>query len=386
MGVVNAKVAVVICNWNKKDDILKCIASVLDQDYQELDTYVVDNASSDGSAEAIAQAYPEVTVIVNEENLGGSGGFNTGLRAALTKDYHYIWLLDNDVVADRQALSKLVHFLSGNEDAGMAGSKLYYMSQPDLVQEFGAWIDWDNAYIKPNKKYHSEARDGEITENAEVDYVPACSVLVRTDAVRKCGLMNESNFLYWDDMEWGFKFKQNRYKVYAVADSKVWHNMGTANKRNLLPTYYFWRNRIRFFKKYGNAKTFDALMEDLFTAQFTCSVFQKDNTRKVIEKAMLDGLNDRGGPIAGAGSNDLDIDRPRKYLDDYPEEEKKRLRYLDLDHVIANAPFEDAGDRFLIYRDKYHNLLPSGVAFGFQGEYRSQKADFLSGIKERLRA
>ncbi len=84
------KIGVVICNYNKRDYVLNCIASMLKQSV-EADIYVVDNASADGSAEAVRQKYgQQVTLIENKDNLGGSGGFNTGLRRVLQEDYTYI--------------------------------------------------------------------------------------------------------------------------------------------------------------------------------------------------------------------------------------------------------------------------------------------------------
>ncbi len=98
------KIGVVICNYNKRDYVLNCIASMLKQSV-EADIYVVDNASADGSAEAVRQKYgQQVTLIENKDNLGGSGGFNTGLRRVLQEDYTYIMLMDNDVVADVDAV------------------------------------------------------------------------------------------------------------------------------------------------------------------------------------------------------------------------------------------------------------------------------------------
>lgn len=92
--------------------MLNCIQSVLESKYTDYDLYVVDNASSDGSAEAIREKYgSQVKVLVNAENLGGSGGFNTGLRKALEKGYEYLYCLDNDVLVDENAMGELVEFL-----------------------------------------------------------------------------------------------------------------------------------------------------------------------------------------------------------------------------------------------------------------------------------
>ena len=85
------KIGIVICNYNKKDYVLNCIQSVLESKNQDFDLYVADNASTDGSVEAIEKTYGDaVTVLVNPENLGGSGGFNLGIRKILEKGYEYL--------------------------------------------------------------------------------------------------------------------------------------------------------------------------------------------------------------------------------------------------------------------------------------------------------
>ena len=88
---MSARIGIVICNYNKEDYIVNCIKSILASTMKDFDIYVVDNASTDHSVERIREAYAgQVTLIVNQENLGGSGGFNTGLREALKQDYQYL--------------------------------------------------------------------------------------------------------------------------------------------------------------------------------------------------------------------------------------------------------------------------------------------------------
>lgn len=102
-------IGVVICNYNKKDFVLQCVQSVLESKEKNFDIYVVDNASSDGSAEALKKAYGNrITVIENKENLGGSGGFNTGLRIVRDKGYSYFMCLDDDAAVDENALSVFI--------------------------------------------------------------------------------------------------------------------------------------------------------------------------------------------------------------------------------------------------------------------------------------
>ena len=87
---------VVICNWNKKDDVIECLDSVYDARIAKMSVIVVDNASTDGSIEALENYNKfSFTLIKNVQNLGGSGGFNTGINAALKIGCEYIHLLDN---------------------------------------------------------------------------------------------------------------------------------------------------------------------------------------------------------------------------------------------------------------------------------------------------
>ena len=103
-----APIGIVICNYNKKDFVADCIRSVTESKVHNFDIYVVDNASTDGSVKAIREEFGDsVTVLENKENLGGSGGFNTGLRLVRDKGYEYFVCLDKDVLVDENAILAL---------------------------------------------------------------------------------------------------------------------------------------------------------------------------------------------------------------------------------------------------------------------------------------
>lgn len=291
-------VAVIICNYNKKEYVLQCIKSVMDLTFQNFDLYVVDNASTDGSADAIEEVYGEKVILIrNKENLGGSGGFNTGMRLALGKGYKYLYLLDNDVVLDEQALAELYGYMEKHDHVGVVGSLLYSMDSPVEIQEMGAEIDWDNFYIKP--KFKGNLENKAIPLEFECDYVPACSMLVRTEAVIKAGLMDEGNFIYWDDIEWGYRIKQHGYRVVAYAKSKVWHKMGVAAKTNTFGTYFFWRNRVNFFVRALDKEEIyrfaEKLFAEIFQAMYACNYTGKFNSARTIIFAVEDAINNIRG-------------------------------------------------------------------------------------------
>ena len=105
-------VQVIIVTWNKEKDVTRLLEQLEHINYPEnkYEVTVVDNSSSDNTVQSIESGYPSVHLIRNHENLGGAGGFNTGMRWALENrpESKYMWLLDNDVLVDRNALSELV--------------------------------------------------------------------------------------------------------------------------------------------------------------------------------------------------------------------------------------------------------------------------------------
>lgn len=259
---------IVICNYNKCDYVLGCIQSVLESKTDDYDLYVVDNASTDDSVEKIQELYGDrLNLIVNEENLGGSGGFNTGIRKVVSAGYKYVWCLDNDVLVDEEALTYLVKFLDEHEETGMVGSKVYHMENPDYVQQFGITIDFNELCVEA--KYLNEFEDGTMPEVVYSDAVAACSVLVRTSLIKEIGPMPEANFLYWDDTEWGYRCNRAGYKVASYGKSKVLHAMGAKKESvNTFPVYYAWRNWINFFIKYTPEENMERVAETFIQSVF----------------------------------------------------------------------------------------------------------------------
>lgn len=254
-------IGVVICNYNKKDFVLQCVQSVLESKEKNFDIYVVDNASSDGSAEALKKAYGNrITVIENKENLGGSGGFNTGLRIVRDKGYSYFMCLDDDAAVDENALSVLYHYMEEHTDTGMAGCRVYHTQMPDYIQQSGLLIDFDNCTAK--------------TIGAD---------------------MPEDNFIYWDDMEWGYRIKLAGYRVVTLAEAKALHQMGANTKKeNTFINYYMWRNRTNFFMRFTPEAQMEAMSVKVLGAVFDAmyeSMFREEhNVRQTISYAFYDAL------------------------------------------------------------------------------------------------
>lgn len=288
------EVGIVICNYNKSSYVLKCIESVFASEFTDFDLFVVDNASTDDSVEAIEKMYGDcVTVLKNKENLGGSGGFNTGIRKVLEEGYPYLYCLDNDVQITPGAIGSLYEFLKANPGVGMAGSKVHHLQAPEYVQQMGLNIHFDS--FSAETLYADVLDEGQIPEVVYCDTVAACSLMIPTKVVREVGAMPEDNFIYWDDMEWGYLVKKAGYEVAAISASKVFHEMSANVRReNTFSTYYLWRNNLYFFMKYTPKKQWESmsfiLLRAVFDAMYESMYREEHNVAATIQYAFFDAM------------------------------------------------------------------------------------------------
>lgn len=311
--------AIIICNYNKKDYILNCISSVLKQTYQGFDVYVVDNASTDGSAEAIENEFHnKIILIKNQENLGGSGGFNTGMRKALQHDYKYLLLLDNDVQLAEDAVEILYHTMEKAPNIGFQGCKILKMDHPEFIQEFAARVDYENMVV--DLRHAGEKDSNNLLDLEDCDSVPACALLVRTDIVKQIGLMPEDNFVSWDDIEWCVRCIRAGYRVVANGNARVWHKGSVNVATNTFGVYYAYRNKIEFFMKYMQTENTGQpvdeavienrahkILDDVFRAVYACNYTKRYNRVKTIMDALMDALILKKGPAENYQIRENDI-------------------------------------------------------------------------------
>lgn len=332
-------IGIVICNYNKRDFVLDCIRSVQESRVQNFDIYMVDNASTDDSVAAVEKEFGDtVTILQNSENLGGSGGFNTGLRVVLEQGYEYFVCLDNDVLVDENAIQALYEYMEENPDVGMAGSRVYHMQMPDYIQQCGLLIDFDHCGAET--LYADCLEDGTLPDVIECDTVATCSVMIRGSVIRQtdAGIMPEDNFIYWDDMEWGHRIHLAGYRIVTLAASKVLHQMGANVKRpDTFLDYYMWRNRTNFFMRYTPEEKLEEMsvqaLGAIFDAMYESMFREEHNVMQSISYAWHDAM---AGVRGKADSfkilkNDANDDK----LADYVKDKKTYA-------IVADGQEEDA--------------------------------------------
>lgn len=269
-------VSVVIVSYNTRELLVSCLKSVeASRGVGEIEIIVVDNASIDGSRDAVRKEFPAVKLIESDTNLGFSGATNLGMDAA---DGRYVFLLNSDAEVRPDGVKLMRDFMDANPGAGAAGPRLVYDdgrtqpsidSVPNLLTEFlhlfrlTRLIPGETARraIAPMMSKFSgktvgtyfKTYDGGLEPYA-VDCVSGACMIVRADAVKKIGGLDTLFFMYMEDMDWCVRFKEGGYGVFYVPEVEVVHHVGrsaAADKliaENTLVARY--ASRLRFFAKH----------------------------------------------------------------------------------------------------------------------------------------
>ena len=237
--------SVIIPNWNGRRFLEECIDSLKGQTFQDFETILVDNGSTDGSADFAQERYGEfLRILRNKENLGFAGGNNVGIRMARGE---YIVLLNNDTAADPYWLEELVKAARFDPAIGMWGSKVCSYDQRDRIDGVGELIYWDGL-CRARGQYEKD-RGAYPTE--EIFFPQGCGAMYRKSLFDGIGLFDEDFFAYADDSDIGIRARLAGWKCLFVPDAVIYHkSSGTAGQHSPLKAFYVERNRFWLTIKY----------------------------------------------------------------------------------------------------------------------------------------
>ncbi|MBC7882826.1 MAG: glycosyltransferase family 2 protein [Anaerolineae bacterium] len=252
---MGAKVAAVLVNWKNWPDTLAAVASLEKQTLLP-QIVVVDNGSpNDSEVQLRQQLARSVTVLQSGQNLGWAGGCNLGIHHALERGAEWIWLINNDAVADPLALEKLVACCETDAQVAACGSLIYELDAPQVIWFAGGKIDlWrgTTSHVGIGQQDH-----GQFPEPIATEYLTGCSLLIRRSALEQVGFLSENYFLYYEDPDWCLKARSLGWRVMLVPDSKVWHRQGNSAREagGLSPThaYYDTRSNLYFIERHCGA-------------------------------------------------------------------------------------------------------------------------------------
>lgn len=243
---VRPRVSIVVPNFNGKHLLKECLDSIKKLHYGNYEVIVVDNSSSDGSAEMVREQYPWARLLATERIKIGEA-CNRGMR--LAEGDIIVTMLNNDMTVDKYWLDDQVMMLA-NGEVGIVGGKIYKYGT-NLIQSAGGIIDWNEG--TPTQVGRGENDEGQFDTMREVDYVDVPTV--RRDVMNVIGGIDEEYEHYYVDPDYCIRAKKAGYKVVYVPSAVSWHRSSSTIGSGTRQYYSFLKDGIRFLIKHSTPQT-----------------------------------------------------------------------------------------------------------------------------------
>ena len=277
------RLTIIVVSYNVAPLLRNCLHSILaaassSADWLAVDVVVVDNASPDKSAAMVAAEFPNVRLLASETNLGFTGGNNLALHTSgfstQSVDFpqspipDFVLLLNPDTLLKADALGQMVAFLRDNPQVGAVGGHLFYgdgsfqhaaFHFPGLAQVAldllplaelpGIRRFLPTLLDSPfNGRYSAALWQG--TNAFSVDFVLGAALMVRGEAIRQVGVLDDGYFMYCEEMDWCLRLQEAGWPVYALPTAHITHLEGQSSRQVRWDAFErLWRSRVRFYQK-----------------------------------------------------------------------------------------------------------------------------------------
>jgi len=256
------KLSIIIVNYNVEHFLEQCLHSVR-KAVKNIPTevFVVDNSSVDGSVEMVKKKFLEVKIIVNEKNVGFSRANNQAIKEAKGE---YILLLNPDTVVQEDTFEKTVKFMDEKKDCGALGvmmldgkGNFLPESKRGLPTPLVAFYKiFGLSFLFPKSKTFGKYHLGFLDKNKihEVDVLAGAFMLVRKSVLDKIGLLDETFFMYGEDIDLSYRITQAGYKNYYFSETRIIHYKGESTKKSSVNYVLVFYNAMAIFAKKHFAK------------------------------------------------------------------------------------------------------------------------------------
>ena len=258
------KVSVIIVNWNTRDLLRACLASLhQDPNIKHIEIVVVDNASDDDSVGMVRSEFPKVSIIENKSNIGYARAANQALKITCAP---YCLLMNSDILVLNGAIWRLLEFMECDPSIGITGGRVLNpdkslqqscLQYPSILNIL-LWGTGLSRVFRHSRFFGREDMTWwKADQPCEVEAVKGCFFLIRKEAMNKVGLMDEDYFLYSEETDWCYRFKKSGYKVMFTPKAEVIHYDGASTRQvPLRSRFLFHKSKLMFFRKRKDLSTF----------------------------------------------------------------------------------------------------------------------------------
>lgn len=293
----DSSVAIVLVNWNGHSFTAECLLSLRKVDFPDFKVIVVDNASQNKEGQKLISEFPEIVLIENESNLGFAGGNNVGIRKALEEGYSHVMLLNNDTQVEPDFLLQMMHKFYQKPELGVVQPLIMFLHDRQKIWSAGG--KWNRflcrAITRGDRKYQTDYQ----AKDRELDWATGCCMLISRKSLLDTGLLNESYFTYFEDVEWSLRFRSKGYRIELAADARIYHEAGASSKKKhaegtLSATVFYYHVRNQFFLLREEAKGLDQVVAATYHllrfALWMCYFCARGRFQKL--KAVARGIRD----------------------------------------------------------------------------------------------
>lgn len=239
------RVAAVVLSWNGREDTLACLRSLDCVSYGPFSVVVVDNGSTDGSADAVAARHPGALLVRLPENRGFAGGMNEGARAAFADGVEAVVLLNNDMEVEPGFVEPLVAAVAADSAAAAACAQILFSGLPARIWYAGAAFKSRRGHYGRNTGYGKPPLP---PSTPAYETARACggAMLLTAATYERVGLFDEALFAYAEDTDWSLRARQQGLHTIVVPGSIVYHAVSASSGGESSPTslYYALRNSL----------------------------------------------------------------------------------------------------------------------------------------------
>lgn len=250
------KVDAVVVTYNRKDLLVECVNSILNQSYKVNKLFIIDNASTDGTEDKLKEygilSQKCICYMKLKENIGGAGGFNEGIKAARKDNADWIWIMDDDTIPNRDCLGEFIKAIDIiNGKISFLASAVYGVDKECMNVTQISEYKGKNGLLQ----WHQFAKDGIIG----IDTATFVSILINGDATKKIGLPVKDYFIWGDDTEYTLRLTRKYGRAYLVGKSTAIHKRKGSGSLSIFEVED--KNRIKFYyymvrNNYINTKTY----------------------------------------------------------------------------------------------------------------------------------
>jgi len=232
------RLSIVVVTWNNAGIIRQCLKSLQSiSDYPDAEIILVDNASSDGTADIVEREFPAINLVRSRTNLGFAGGNNIGIRKSNGK---YVSLINSDVVATQGSLDTLLQYMEEHPDIGVLGPKMIMpdgtvgascMCFPTVANWFWRALALDVVF-KHSRRFGAYLMTYfQYDRPSDVDVLTGWFWMIRREAMEQVGLLDERFFMYGEDIDWCRRFRDAGWRVVFFPRATAIHCCAASSSR-----------------------------------------------------------------------------------------------------------------------------------------------------------